>query len=269
MNLFVCRKLEVLDIPEKKVRLQIANSVEPFWWAVIGAVPGAPGTIINARYLHSSSALALWHCCQCILGAPCWRLSPRTVRCCGWSGRPTPHKPSCPQFLLWALSLLAVHTQVCLLRSVTSSKLCPGTSMPPFCVRGRAPAGQPFGRKDHTAPSVEWPAFWNQSLQGLCSHSFISTVLEEELLKNSRAHCNFEGRALWIRNPILHLVYINVVEGTVGRNVHHCSQKNLQFLLCWLCGSQLRNTHHFVPALLFDRSVSLGGQLLVTHIHSS
>lgn len=115
--------------------------------------------------------------------------------------------------------------------------------------------------------SMKGPAFWIQSLQGLCSHAFISNVLEKELLKISRSHCNFEGRVLWIRNPILHLLlYITVAEGMVEGNVHHCSQRNLWLLDCWLCSSQLRNVHHFIPALLFDYSVSLRSPLLVTHI---
>lgn len=173
-------------------------------------------------------------------------------------GCPTPHRPYCPKFLLWALSLLAVYTRVCFLTSVTSRKLPQQKRASFLCAGERIPAGHPFGSKDHTAPSVEWPAFWIQSLQGLCSHPFISNILEEQLLKISRAHCNFEGRTLWIRNPILHLLlYISVAEGMVGGNVHHYSQRNLWLLPCWLCSSQLRNAHHFVPALLFDHSVSL------------
>lgn len=115
--------------------------------------------------------------------------------------------------------------------------------------------------------SVKGPAFWIESLQGLCSHAFISNVLEKELLKISRSHCNFEGGVLWIRNPMLYLLlYITVAERMVEGNVHHCSQRNLWLLDCWLCSSQLRNVHHFIPALLFDYSVSLRSPLLVTHI---
>lgn len=258
------------------MRLKIANSVEPFWWAAIGAVSEVPGTIINACCLCSSSALTFWR----YAAGAYWEL---LVEDCPpeWSGavhlfcqvdrKRLSYSPQTllPKFLLWALSLLAGAGQVCLLRS---DKQKTATAIVCFLSVCRIPAGHPFGCKNHTTPSVEWPAFWIQSLQGLCSHPFISDVLEEELLKMGRAHCNFEGRALWNRNLILQLLlYIDVAEGIVGGNVHHYSQSNLSLLPCWLCSSQLRHAHHFVPALwsLFDHSVSLGSQLLVIHVHSS
>lgn len=180
------------------------------------------------------------------------------------SGCSIPHKLHCPRFLLWALPLRAVYTQVCLCRSVTSRKLCHSSSMLPL---GRIPPGQPFDYKDHTAPSVEWLTFWILFLQGQYSHPFISDALEEELLI-SRAHWKFEGKSLWIRNPILHLfLYFSVAGEMVGENVQHSPQTNLWLLSCWLCSSQLRNAH-FIPVVLCVHSVSLGIPLLVAHIHA-
>lgn len=65
------------------------------------------------------------------------------------------------------------------------------------------------------------------------------------------------------------LVYINVAEGMVRGNIHHFSESNVCLLPGYLCSSQLRNAHHFIPALLLDHDVPLGTKLLVTHIHSN
>lgn len=159
---------------------------------MIGAVPEVPGTIINAHDLCSSSALTFWH----YTASAYWELvvedcPPELSGAVDRKWVSDCPRPYCPKFLLWALSLLALYTPESVFSDLWQAENTATATLYFFSVWERIPAGHPFDHKDHTAPSVEWPAFWIQSLLGLCSHPFISNVLEEELLKMSRAHCNF------------------------------------------------------------------------------
>lgn len=118
--------------------LQIAISLEPSWWAVIGAVSQVCGNVSNAHSLLSSSALAFRHYAASTYWQSCWRLSPELS---GTGDRKwVSYSPQNLRPQISALSSLtpsSLRPRVCLLIPVTSRKHCHRYTVLLFRVQGR------------------------------------------------------------------------------------------------------------------------------------
>jgi len=97
-----------------------------------------------------------------------------------WIESGCPHKPYCPNFLPWVLSLLAEDTRV-LLQSVTSRKLCHSNTVLPFCVQGRE-----FLQEIHLTVKIIQHHQWRHlhSGFGLCQPYVLILLVPISLRKN-------------------------------------------------------------------------------------